>query len=392
MAATETQNNHTLAFVARPGSSGTSPAPRTAMAVSVSHPPRKHGPVPRSGPVPRPLRPGRGVRPSAPAAHRKAGGSPPVLSVFAPVTVPREGVEPPPERPTRSIAREGEHALRSYLREISETPLLKPHEEVELAARIRAGDDAARELMIRANLRLVVKIAKDYDGMGLPLLDMINEGNIGLMRAVERFDPTKGAKLSTYAAWWIKQAIKRGLANQGKTIRLPVHLVDRVAKIRRTAVRLHEELGREPTDAEIAEALGMTAERVTELVTACYRPASLDAPLGDDGETQLQDVVRDENVQTAYEDFERQTRHELLREMIGQLDERELTIVRYRFGLDGGSERTLEEVGERFGVTRERIRQIQNSALGKLRKMLVKRDAVRDPELDRLTRRGERWG
>ncbi|MCW5556911.1 MAG: sigma-70 family RNA polymerase sigma factor [Verrucomicrobiae bacterium] len=290
-----------------------------------------------------------------------------------------------PRRNEPRAAEDGEHALRSYLREISETPLLKPHEEVELAARIRAGDEAARELMIRANLRLVVKIAKDYDGMGLPLLDMINEGNIGLMRAVERFDPNKGAKLSTYAAWWIKQAIKRGLANQGKTIRLPVHLVDRVSKIRRTAVRLHEDLGREPTDAEIAEVLGMTAERVTELITASYRPASLDAPLGDDGDTQLQDVVRDENTQTAYEEFERQTRHELLREMIGHLDERELTIVRYRFGLDGGAERTLEEVGERFGVTRERIRQIQNSALGKLRKLMAKRDELRDPELDRLT-------
>ena len=311
----------------------------------------------------------------------------PVVSPFAPVVVLRVDVEPPAEKVVRSIAREGDYALRSYLREISETPLLTPQEEVELAARIQAGDEAARDRMIRANLRLVVKIAKDYDGMGLPLLDMINEGNIGLMRAVERFDPTKGAKLSTYAAWWIKQAIKRGLANQGKTIRLPVHLVDRVAKIRRTAIKLHEELGREPTDAEIAEVLGMTAERVTELITASYRPASLDAPLGEDGETQLQDVVRDENVQTAYEDFEQQTRHEMIRELIGQLDERELTIVRFRFGLDGGSERTLEEVGERFGVTRERIRQIQNSALNKLRKMMMKRDAIRDPELDALAGR-----
>lgn len=307
---------------------------------------------------------------------------------LGPVSVPRVDVEPPPEKVARSIAREGEYCLRSYLREISETPLLTPQQEIELAGRIQAGDEAARELMIKANLRLVVKIAKDYDGMGLPLLDMINEGNIGLMRAVERFDPTKGAKLSTYAAWWIKQAIKRGLANQGKTIRLPVHLVDRVSKIRRTAIKLHEELGREPSDAEIAEVLGMTPERVTELITASYRPASLDAPLGEDGDTQLQDVVRDENVQTAYEDFEQQTRHELLRELIGKLDERELTIIRFRFGLDGGSERTLEEVGERFGVTRERIRQIQNSALGKLRRMLVRRDTIRDPELDLLAAGG----
>lgn len=333
--------------------------------------------------------------------HRKHDGPPrparsshrnpatgPVVSSLAPVTVPRVDVEPTPAataRPARSLARDGEYALRAYLREISETPLLTPQQEIELAARIQAGDDDARELMIKANLRLVVKIAKDYDGMGLPLLDMINEGNIGLMRAVERFDPAKGAKLSTYAAWWIKQAVKRGLANQGKTIRLPVHLVDRVAKIRRTAIKLHEELGREPLDAEIAEAMGMTPERVSELITASYRPASLDAPIGEDGDTQLQDVVRDENVQTAYEDFEKQTRHELIRGLIQNLDEREVTIIRYRFGLDGGSERTLEEVGERFGVTRERIRQIQNSALNKLRKMMVKQDTIRDPELDSLT-------
>ena len=329
--------------------------------------------------------------PRAKSVRRGAGpvASPTATEVVAaallPVAVPRVEVDAAPlVREGRSIAREGDHSLRAYLREISDTPLLTPQEEIALAARIQAGDDAAREHMIKANLRLVVKIAKDYDGMGLPLLDMINEGNIGLMRAVERFDPTKGAKLSTYAAWWIKQAIKRGLANQGKTIRLPVHLVDRVAKIRRVAMMLHEELGREPSDVEIAENMGMTPERVAELVTASYRPASLDAPIGEDGDTQLQDVVRDENAHTAYEDYEEQTRHDLVRELIGQLDERELTIIRYRFGLDGGSERTLEEVGERFGVTRERIRQIQNVALAKLRKLMQKQDAIRDPELDAL--------
>jgi len=305
-----------------------------------------------------------------------------VATVAAPVSVPRADVDKAPERETRSIAKDGEFNLRRYLREISETALLTPAQEIELAGRIQAGDENAREHMIKANLRLVVKIAKDYDGMGLPLLDMINEGNIGLMRAVERFDPMKGAKLSTYAAWWIKQAIKRGLANQGKTIRLPVHLVDRVAKIRRTAMRLHEEFGREATEAEIAEALDMTPERVGELLTASYRPASLDAPIGEDGDTMLQDVVRDENIQTAYEDYETQTRHDLIRELIDQLGERELTIIRYRFGLDGGPERTLEEVGEKFGVTRERIRQIQNSALSKLRRMVEKRDAIRDPDMD----------
>jgi RNA polymerase primary sigma factor len=300
--------------------------------------------------------------------------------------VPRLDATPAPPREMRTMARDGDFSLRMYLREISETPLLTPEEEVQLAGRIQRGDAEAREHMIKANLRLVVKIAKDFDGMGLPLLDMINEGNMGLMRAVERFDPTKGAKLSTYAAWWIKQSIKRGLANQGKTIRLPVHLVDRVSKIRRTAMKLHEELEREPTDAEVAEVLGMTAERVTELIQASYRPASLDAPLGDDDDTRVADIVKDENATTAYQDLEATTRQDLVRELVDELDPRELTIISYRFGLDGGPERTLEEVGQKFGVTRERIRQIQNVALNKLRKKIEKREAVRDPEFDEFMR------
>lgn len=305
------------------------------------------------------------------------------------VDVPRvdpAAVVAAPGRESRTMARDGDFSLRMYLREISETPLLTPEQEVELAGRIQRGDDEAREHMIKANLRLVVKIAKDYDGMGLPLLDMINEGNMGLMRAVERFDPTKGAKLSTYAAWWIKQSIKRGLANQGKTIRLPVHLVDRVAKIRRTAMKLHEELGREPSDAEVAEVLGMTAERVTELIQASYRPTSLDAPLGEDDDTRVADIIKDENATTAYQDLETLTRQDLVRELVDKLDPRELTIIRYRFGLDGGPERTLEEVGQKFGVTRERIRQIQNVALTKLRRQMEKREAFRDPDFDEFLR------
>lgn len=341
-------------------------------------------PAPMAGPIgrrPTAALPGTAGHPRTKAAARTAAPTRPLS-----ISVPRSDVEPAPvasrDRDSRGLARDGELNLRRYLREISDTPLLTLEQEGLLAARIRKGDAEARDRMIRSNLRLVVKIAKDFDGMGLPLLDMINEGNIGLMRAVERFDPRKGAKLSTYAAWWIKQSIKRALANQGKTIRLPVHLVDRVAKIRRTGNRLHEELGREATDAEIAEALGMTRERVTELVTASYRPASLDAPMGDDAETQLQDIVPDENIQTAYEDYEAQTRLELLRELVAGLDERELTIIRYRYGLDGGPERTLEEVGNRFGVTRERIRQIQGTALAKLRRMMERRDTILDPDME----------
>ena len=231
--------------------------------------------------------------------------------------------------------------------------------------------------MIKANLRLVVKIARDYEGLGLPLLDLISEGNIGLMKAVERFDPAKGGKLSTYGAWWIKQSIKRALANQSKTIRLPVHLVDRISRMRRVAMKLHEELGREPTDEELGEELGMTASRVGQLRTAAIRPASLDAPIGDDDSNSFAEVVQDENAETPYEQLEGKTVTAMLQEMVTKLDPREATILRFRFGLDGGSEKTLEEVGQKFGVTRERVRQIQNIALAKLRRMVEKLEAAR---------------
>lgn len=268
-------------------------------------------------------------------------------------------------------------AIKLYLREIGQVRLLTPGEEVELAAKIKKGDKKAREQMIKANLRLVVKIAHDYEGLGLPLLDLISEGNIGLMKAVERFDPAKGGKLSTYGAWWIKQSIKRALANQSKTIRLPVHLVDKISKMRRLSLKLQEELGREPTDEELAEELGMTASRVTQLRTAAIRPASLDAPIGDDESNNFAEIVQDENAETPYEELEDKTVTKMLQEMVKTLDPREATILRYRFGLDGGSEKTLEEVGAKFGVTRERVRQIQNIALNKLRKMIQKLEVVR---------------
>jgi RNA polymerase primary sigma factor len=268
-------------------------------------------------------------------------------------------------------------AIKLYLREIGQVKLLTPQEEIELAAKIKKGDKKAREQMIKANLRLVVKIARDYEGLGLPLLDLISEGNIGLMKAVERFDPAKGGKLSTYGAWWIKQSIKRALANQSKTIRLPVHLVDRISRMRRIAMKLHEVLGREPTDEELGEELSMTASRVAQLRTAAIRPASLDAPIGDDDSNSFAEVVQDENAETPYQHLEDKTVTAMLQEMVTQLDPREATILRYRFGLDGGAEKTLEEVGQKFGVTRERVRQIQNIALTKLRKMIEKLEAAR---------------
>jgi RNA polymerase primary sigma factor len=270
---------------------------------------------------------------------------------------------------------DGDTAIKLYLREIGQVKLLTPQEEIQLAARIKKGDKKAREQMIKANLRLVVKIARDYEGIGLPLLDLISEGNIGLMKAVERFDPKKGGKLSTYGSWWIKQSIKRALANQSKTIRLPVHLVDKISKMRRLSMRLQEELGREPTDEELADELDVTALRVRQMRLASIRPASLDAPIGDDDSNNFSDVVEDENATSPYENLEDKTVTGMLQEMVKHLDSREETILRYRFGLDGGSEKTLEEVGEKFGVTRERVRQIQNLALRKLRKMIEKLEA-----------------
>ena len=231
--------------------------------------------------------------------------------------------------------------------------------------------------MIKANLRLVVKIARDYEGIGLPLLDLISEGNIGLMKAVERFDPKKGGKLSTYGSWWIKQSIKRALANQSKTIRLPVHLVDKISKMRRVGMKLQEELGREPTDEELAIELDMTPTRVRQMRLAAIRPASLDAPIGDDESNNFSEVVEDENAPTPYENLEDKTVFVMLQDTVKHLDEREATILRYRFGLDGGMEKTLEEVGKKFGVTRERVRQIQNLALRKLRKMIEKLESTK---------------
>src|SRR6202167_4447550 len=278
----------------------------------------------------------------------------------------------------REIERyDGDTAIKLYLREIGQVKLLTPEEEIDLAAKIKTGDKKAREQMIKAILRLVVKIARDYEGIGLPLLDLISEGNIGLMKAVERFDPKKGGKLSTYGSWWIKQSIKRALANQSKTIRLPVHLVDKISKMRRIGMRLQEELGREPTDEELAEEMGMTAARVRQMRQAAIRPASLDAPIGDDDSNNFAEVVQDENADTPYEQLEEKTVTRMLREMVKTLDPREATILQYRFGLDGGSEKTLEEVGAKVGVTRERVRQIQNIALHKLRRMIQKLEAVK---------------
>ena len=264
--------------------------------------------------------------------------------------------------------------IKIYLREIGQIPLLTPRQEIELAALIKIGDKDARSLMIRANLRLVVKIAHDYANLGLPLLDLISEGNIGLMKAVERFDPAKGGKLSTYAAWWIKQSIKRALANQSKTIRLPVHLVDKISKMRRVSLQMSEELGREPTNDELADEVGLSISKVAHLKTVAIRPASLDAPISEDDSTAFGEIVGDEDALTPFELLSDKNMHEEMGDLIAVLDEREKKIIFSRFGLDGGKPRTLEEVGKKFGVTRERIRQLQNIALSKLRRALQKKE------------------
>ena len=269
---------------------------------------------------------------------------------------------------------DSDSGFKIYLREIGQTPLLTIQEEIDLAARIKKGDMEARALMIKANLRLVVKIAHDYGNLGLPLLDLVSEGNIGLMKAVERFDPAKGGKLSTYAAWWIKQSIKRALANQSKTIRLPVHLVDKIAKVKRLAMAMSEELGREPTDDELAEEVGISAAKLSQLRTVSIRPASLDAPMNDDDGTEFGELVGDDTAVDPAENLSDKNLQEELADLLGVLDARERKIINSRFGLDGGKARTLEEVGLKFGVTRERIRQLQNIALAKLRRALRKRE------------------
>jgi RNA polymerase primary sigma factor len=273
------------------------------------------------------------------------------------------------------MAYDTESSLKTYLKEISRTPLLTIEEEVALAKRIQAGDEKAREHMIRANLRLVVKIAGDYAGCGMSMSDLISEGNLGLMKAVERFDPEKGGKLSTYGAWWIKQSIKRALANQSKTIRLPIHMVDKIARMRRISHMLTEALGREPTEEELSEELGVARHKVSMLRQAALRTTSLDAPINDGEATSYGDIIADEAATDPFTQLENSNLHGELGGLLDILDEREKHIINNRFGLNGLRPMLLEEVGREFGVSRERIRQIQNVALTKMRNALRKKDS-----------------
>lgn len=310
---------------------------------------------------PRPAR-GRG-RPASPRAGRRREDR-----------LEREAGDGEPASPGESSA---SSPLQLYLREVGRVKLLTPAEEFELGQRVRQGDEAAREQMIKANLRLVVKIAREYDNLGLPLLDLINEGNMGLMKGVERFNPTRGAKLSTYASWWIKQSIKRALANQVKTIRLPVHVVDKVAHLRRAELKLKEILDRDPTDEELAADVGLKPRQVREYREAAKSTVSLDAPLGDEHDSQhVAEVVADERAEAPFDNLVQDSDQALMREAFATLKPREREILSLRFGLVDDTPQTLEKIGRRYGLTRERIRQIENEGLKKLRVRMRKKDTL----------------
>ena len=299
----------------------------------------------------------------------------------SPVPSPDKDTDPTePGLPWEELSTEERSPIRYYLDQIGKTPLLTLEQETALARRVLKGDEAARQQMIQANLRLVVRIAKDYDNFGLSLMDLISEGNFGLIKAVERFDPDKGGKLSTYASWWIKQAIKRALATSGKTIRLPVHMVDRISQMRRVTNQLAAELGREPHNDEIAMAMEIPLAKVVHMKSVANRAASLDQPVGEEGDATLGDLVKDESERTPFETLRGKSDNDEIATMLAALEPREAEILTHRFGLNGESPLTLEEVGERFKLTRERVRQLQQSALMQLRRIMTERQKLLTPE------------
>ena len=270
-----------------------------------------------------------------------------------------------------------EDPVRMYLKEIGTVPLLTADEELELAQRKADGDEAAKERLIEANLRLVVSIAKRYTGRGMSFLDLVQEGNLGLIKGVEKFDYTKGYKLSTYATWWIRQSVTRALADQARTIRVPVHMVETINKMSKMQRKLTLELGYEPSVAELAEALDMTEDKVMEIMQIAREPASLETPIGEEDDSNLGDFVADSNVVTPEGNVESVMLREHIDALLGDLKERERQVIVLRFGLEDGHPRTLEEVGKEFNVTRERIRQIEAKALRKLRNP-VRSKRIRD--------------
>ena len=265
------------------------------------------------------------------------------------------------------FSEESDDPVRAYLKEIGKIPLLTSGEEAELAKRIEAGDEQAKKRLAEGNLRLVVSIAKRYTGHGLQLLDLIQEGNIGLMKAVEKFDYHKGFKFSTYATWWIRQSLTRSIADQSRTIRIPVHMVENINRLMRTMRAMTQELERDPTPEELAERLNISVERVFEIQKFALEPVSLESPVGDEDDTHLGDFIKDEQGTVPADEAALTVLREQLSEALETLSPREQQVIRLRFGLDDGHVRTLEEVGREFNVTRERIRQIEGKALRKLR-------------------------
>lgn len=260
-----------------------------------------------------------------------------------------------------------EDSVRLYLREIGRVKMIKPDEEIELARRIAKGDRDAKKKLIQANLRLVISIAKKYVNRGLPFQDLIQEGNLGLIRAAEKFDHTKGFKFSTYATWWIRQAISRGLADKSRTIRVPVHMVESINKLKKTSAKLAQELGRKPTEQELSVALELPVGKISEIIQADREPISMEMPLNRDEETYLGDLIEDSESTRPDANTEEELMRQDLNRMLSQLTPRERDIMHLRYGLEDGRQRTLEEVGRLFNITRERVRQIEHKAFRKLR-------------------------
>ena len=268
---------------------------------------------------------------------------------------------------TGDISSTTQDPVKMYLKDIGKVPLLSAEEEIELAKRMEAGDEAAKKKLAESNLRLVVSIAKRYVGRGMLFLDLIQEGNLGLLKAVEKFDYRKGYKFSTYATWWIRQAITRAIADQARTIRIPVHMVETINKVTRVSRDLLQKLGREPLPEEVGEVMGLPKEIVQEIMKIAQEPVSLETPIGEEEDSHLGDFIQDESIPTPVEATNQTLLHEQLDDVVSTLTEREQRVIKLRFGWDDGRPRTLEEVGKEFNVTRERIRQIEAKALRKLR-------------------------
>lgn len=261
--------------------------------------------------------------------------------------------------------------LKLYLKDIKDIPLLKAEEEISLAKAIKKGDEGARKQMIQSNLRLVISIAKRYSNLGMPISDLIEEGNLGLMRAVEKFNPGKGFRFSTYAAWWIKQYVLRSIANQGKTIRIPVYMVDIISRYRKVIERLTQKLGRRPTPGEAAHALKLPVQKIHEIERMTLQPASLDAPLGDESGTEFIDLIEQSQAGSAKDALATFLTHEQVEDLLTRLTDRERQVLSFRYGLKDGATYTLGETAKNLGITRERVRQIQNSAEKKLHTFLA---------------------